>query len=105
MSHVVSIKHSVFPQGKNNSALLGNPLCTLQFLPPKTRWLSILETLADCLPFLGTKEQMVPACGFQKPGKYPFIPISQEDKLRLKDIEAPFKGKGKVEMGFEARPC
>lgn len=54
MFHVVSINHSVFPQSKNNSALLGNPFCTLQFLPPKTRWLSLLETLADCLPFLGT---------------------------------------------------
>lgn len=54
MFYVVFINHSVFPQSKNNSALLGNPFCTLQFLPPKTRWLSILETLADCLPFLGT---------------------------------------------------
>lgn len=48
---------------------------------------------------------MVPACGFQNPGKYPLVPISQEEKLRLKDIEAPFNGKRRAEMGFEARPC
>lgn len=35
MFHVVSINHSVFPQGKNNSALLGSPFAYFNSYPLK----------------------------------------------------------------------